>query len=234
MTPTCLIVQPAGLGDILFCQKIGFYYYNQGYRIIWPVDEVYLNDVRSYVDSPFNFVPRMALSSREPIFRSDYIYLPLDGCSTIMNDLIMISKMKMARVDYDKDWTDYVKIKRNKEKENELFYNILNLRDGEEYVLVNYNFASPPKVYRQSTRYNGPLKEVEISFLKGFSLFDWSKVIENATEVFITDSSATLLVELLNSSTTKKYTIITRQGNFKELNCMYKLPWTFIKGNIQL
>ena len=37
----CIIDQPAGLGDIFFCQKIGYHYQNQGYEIIWPVKSVY-------------------------------------------------------------------------------------------------------------------------------------------------------------------------------------------------
>lgn len=229
---TCIINQPVGLGDILFCQKIGFYYYSRGYTIIWPVDNVYLDTVIDYIDSPFSFVPRMSLPSREPIFSDSYVYLPLDGCSVIIKDLIMVSKMKMARVEYNKDWHDYVKIKRNLKKENKLFYEVLNIKDGDKYVLTNYNFASPPTVYRQTIRYSGGLQEVEMSFIKEFTLFDWLKVIENATEIFITDSSATLLVELAKSSVTKKYTTITRQGNFEEINCMYKLPWNFIRGNI--
>ena len=33
----CLIKQPAGIGDIFFCQKIARYMMHHGYQVIWPV-----------------------------------------------------------------------------------------------------------------------------------------------------------------------------------------------------
>ena len=33
----CLIKQPAGIGDIFFCQKIARYMIHHGYDVIWPV-----------------------------------------------------------------------------------------------------------------------------------------------------------------------------------------------------
>ena len=33
----CLIKQPAGIGDIFFCQKIARYMMHHGYDVIWPV-----------------------------------------------------------------------------------------------------------------------------------------------------------------------------------------------------
>ena len=33
----CLIKQPAGIGDIFFCQKIARYMMYHGYDVIWPV-----------------------------------------------------------------------------------------------------------------------------------------------------------------------------------------------------
>ena len=33
----CVIKQPAGIGDIFFCQKFARYMAHHGYQIIWPV-----------------------------------------------------------------------------------------------------------------------------------------------------------------------------------------------------
>ena len=33
----CVIKQPAGIGDIFFCQKIARYMAHHGYQIIWPL-----------------------------------------------------------------------------------------------------------------------------------------------------------------------------------------------------
>ncbi len=37
-----LIDQPAGLGDIIFCQKLADHVIDLGYEVIWPVSVEYL------------------------------------------------------------------------------------------------------------------------------------------------------------------------------------------------
>lgn len=234
MSRTCIINQPAGLGDILFCQKIAYYYHNKGYEIIWPVKDVYLKDVIDNLDTPFYFVPQFPLP-KDPIFTHDYVYLPLDGCSTRVGKMVMESKIVLANVPYNKDWTKDVRLNRTS-KSLELI-DILGLDLTDKYVLTNYNFASPPNSLRQPDRYTGPLKEIELSFIRGFSLFDWQIIMEAAEELFVTDSCVAMLAEILNCQNrlrAKKLINITRQPNFQELSYMYNLPWEFIKGTIQL
>ena len=43
-----------------------------------------------------------------------------------------------------KDWRDYIKFNRNVEKENSLYYDVLGLKDDDEYVFVNRNFCTVP------------------------------------------------------------------------------------------
>ena len=51
---SCLIKQPAGLGDVFFLQKLAYTYREKGYKIIWPVrDDIfwvseYIPDVEWY------------------------------------------------------------------------------------------------------------------------------------------------------------------------------------------
>ncbi|NBW58602.1 hypothetical protein EBR43_12675, partial [bacterium] len=45
---TVLIKQKAGLGDILFCQKIGQIYQQRGHPVIWPVAHTY-NYITEYL-----------------------------------------------------------------------------------------------------------------------------------------------------------------------------------------
>ena len=33
----CLIKQPAGIGDVFFCQKIARYMMHHGYQVVWPL-----------------------------------------------------------------------------------------------------------------------------------------------------------------------------------------------------
>ena len=39
---TVLIKQPAGLGDIFFCQKIANLFMEEGIRVVWPVQKQFL------------------------------------------------------------------------------------------------------------------------------------------------------------------------------------------------
>ena len=36
----CLIKQPAGIGDVFFCQKIARIMMQHGYKIIWPLRDL--------------------------------------------------------------------------------------------------------------------------------------------------------------------------------------------------
>ena len=49
MKNLCLINQPAGLGDIMLCQKIADAVIAKGYQIYWPVIDQYLEDVKRYM-----------------------------------------------------------------------------------------------------------------------------------------------------------------------------------------
>jgi hypothetical protein len=77
------------------------------------------------------------LTLKTPVFSDTFVYLPLDGCSSIVHDLIMTSKMKLSNVEYHKDWVDWVLIKRNHEKEDKLF-NELGLTTDSKYVFVRH------------------------------------------------------------------------------------------------
>ena len=41
MSKICLVKQPAGLGDILFCKKLVKPFIEKGYEVIWPVTSLY-------------------------------------------------------------------------------------------------------------------------------------------------------------------------------------------------
>jgi hypothetical protein len=223
MDKVCLINQPVGLGDIIFCQKIGQYYYDKGYEIIWPVSDVYLEDVKYYIDSPFKFIKT---GSQLP--KSD-VCLKLDG-SKLPDKMIMESKYIVANVPYRGDWINYFNVNRNYEKEHSLFKE-LGLSDGEKYVLYNFNYASPPNSVRMSTDFkNNDIKQIELKFIKGYSLFDWIKVIENAYEICTTDCALTFLIEKFKTNKTKQLTMISRRPTFDEIEYMYSLDWDYVVG----
>ena len=95
-------------------------------------------------------------------------------------------------------WLDGFKFKRNKEKEDDLFYNKLGLKDDDAYALVNNIFTIKHKPSPMSLpKIN--IKKVNVSIIKGFNVLDWSKVIEKASQIHVIDTSFTFLIERLNT-----------------------------------
>lgn len=203
---TCLIRQPAGLGDILFCLKIAHIYKKEmGYDVIWPIQDAILKDIKKYItlDVTLDFSDSL---SRVPIYstkqvqvQNKLLYLPLQDASHSFGEPIMEAKYRMAKLSSD-NYLNYFNLKRDKEKEYDLFYNVLGLEDKEPFVLTNRIYATPPGslLYKQPWCHHIPVKEINMSILPGFSLFDWCKVIENAQEIHTVGTSITFLVEKLN------------------------------------
>ena len=98
----------------------------------------------------------------------------------------MQRKYNVINADW-RDWRDYVKFERNIDKENELFYNVLGLKDGEDYVYVNRHWQTRPTKEVYSGISDDPetygCKVVQHDIIEGFSVFDWCKVFINAVEI---------------------------------------------------
>lgn len=248
----CLIYQPCGLGDILFIQKVAKHWHAKGYRVIIPV--VYeLEWLNQYIDN-VTFVSwgdqDKKLTHKDPL--PDHVdfpykdkYDPYGPPSTITDDFVyfnfftpprgpvMAYKYTIANLSYD-DWAKHLTFNRNKEKEDELYYNILGLKEDEEYVFVNRNFQTRPhvrtynRISNKSKDYGGK-KVVELSIMDGYTIFDWLKVIENASEIHMIESAMNYVLETdqvnLKATTMNLY---SRINNFREVRYLFNLPWGYI------
>jgi hypothetical protein len=231
----CLINQAAGLGDIIFCQKIAIKIKERyNIPIIWPVIPEYLH-IKDYIDNDIifvdvnsNFQGKNYMQTKTSFANDELIYLALNRANLNIGGRIMEAKYKSVQLSHE-DWVDYFSFKRNKEKENCLFYDILKLKDSEEYILVNKQFSSPPHTIIWDIKFPSNFKKVDMCYVEDFSIFDWCKVIEEATGIYTMDSSITLFIEKLN--TKAKYIEITsrRPGNWSEVDYLYKKP--FKKAN---
>jgi hypothetical protein len=231
---TCLIRQPGGIGDIIYCQKIGYHYQSLGYKVIWPVVNVYTY-IKDYlhnfeypsVDDDFPYKNLFLDDNiREIIKTDDFIFIPLHG-HNLRNMSVMLSKYLLVNLDFN-DWKNYIYINRKEEKEDTLF-KLFNI--NEDYRLVNYIFASPPGSIRMKRiPFNDTLREVEVKYIDGFTLFDWMKVLNNAKEICMTDSALALLAELLQSENTKRLICILRRPSPIDVKPMYNLNWKYIIG----
>ena len=139
----CVIKQPAGIGDIFFCQKIARYMAHHGYQIIWPVkpEIAWIGD----------YIKGILFCTTEEEFPMKDIYDQATGyviedtgafISTATADIthndsrIMSSKYTMLGMDYS-DWAKYFIFERNLDKENDLYYNVLGLTDDSEFAFIS-------------------------------------------------------------------------------------------------
>ena len=265
MKKICIINQPEGLGDILYIQKIGCHFQDQGYEIYWPVNPAYCNIISNYLtnfkyfcnsldgflgagltadihNTYLEYPGQRGLIHEQQFGDSLVKFVPTNHLQEVeaANPEVMPNPGHMQKRKYafvgvsDHDWPDYLHIKRNSEKENELYYNVLNIQDNEPYALVNVDFGTPGMMshwgfilqnFLHSDSGRKGLRPIKLKFIDGFSLFDWCKVFENAKEIWMEGSAATWMCEklTLKADTLKLY---CRWGhNHPELHHHFSHPW---------
>jgi hypothetical protein len=159
----------------------------------------------------------------------NFIYLPLQYSDRYFGGSCMEAKYKMVDMKFD-NWQKHLIFDRNKEKEDELYYNILKLRDDSEYTLLSKTWGTQPNYQSKDVYYEDSNHIVELSFIDNFTLFDWSKVIENAKQISIVDTSVNYLVETLNV-TAEKFFLSSRftPPNFSHIINLFKTNWIKIE-----
>ncbi len=176
---TCLINQPAGIGDILYCQKIADYYTDIGYYVYWPIAKS-IEYLKNYIISSARFQ-----KNNEKKY-DKIVELEKAGIG-VKPEEIMVSKYKLAGVD-PVNWKKYL---------------ILNRRQGEElipreekYNLICDRFATFPNYYKIKINPINGVKNIYITY--EHTPFHWCAMIENAIELHFVDTVFTYLIEKLN------------------------------------
>jgi hypothetical protein len=233
---TAIIKQAAGLGDILFCQKIAITL-QQKYNVVWPVISQFLG-IKSYlphinfVDINSNFEYRdlyFSCPKGRIIENNNCIIIGIDG--TVIDDLgIMTSKYKLVGIDYV-DWLDYFKLNRNHTKENELFHTILQLKDTEEYIVTNDIIGSPGHESKWIIPHPTDKKIIKVQQYDGYEVFDWCKVFENCSEFHIIDTCISYIIEKIKTTENvfKMYhRCNSSDKSFIDFKKLYKKPQSHI------
>lgn len=247
---TILVRQPAGIGDIFFCQKLvneiaqaARDIHKEEVRIIWPVKpefeyvKDYLLNTRcfptSYVSTLSDFPYKELYNSPQKTIHYDVeeklVFLPLHG-HDLLDASVMKSKYRFAGVDWE-GWNDDFAFVRNKRKEKELFYDYLQLKDDEPFVFLNQWFASPPEVlYKPFDLQCGNMRKVELKILPEFTIFDWSLVLEKAEHIVTVETSLNYLIESLNIRATKLVMLSKwNPPDFQHIRGLFNRPWQYIQ-----
>jgi hypothetical protein len=237
---TCIIKQPAGIGDILFCQGIVKHYADNGYHVVYPLKSnlTYLKDYLTYPNVEFcdidsNFAYKEHYSSDVSIFNDNFVFLNLDTSFRYTpNDGIMPSKYQMIGLDYNM-WIEKLSLVRNSEREKWLYYDLLGLKDGEQYILLNNKFGTPPD-FRTF-----PIPDIDTSdrlvnmdFIENTTILDWLLVMERASGIITVDTCIQYLLEKLNTNYDFYY-CFTRDGSKDHiqkfgLNKIFTIQWNYI------
>ena len=105
------INQPAGLGDIFFCQKIAETFIYNGYEVYWPVKSS-INWIGDYL---INSKHVHYIDENQFIQPEDCYVLTLDGAQNTVGYPIMTAKYRLIDIDWT-DWLEFFNFKRNEQK----------------------------------------------------------------------------------------------------------------------
>jgi|APGre2960657423_1045063.scaffolds.fasta_scaffold04643_5 hypothetical protein len=202
MGKTVLINQPCGIGDIFFLQKIVHLNIEKGNNVIYPINNnlLFLNDYIKFDNFQFvpiesNFEYKFLFNSTDYIEDDNVIYYPCCVADRYVSGCVMRAKYKRFGIDWE-DWSDYFKYERNIDKENELFYNVLELTDDTKYNFVNKTYGTfPHSLVKHAVHPKKDLMNIEMRLIEGYTIFDWLKVIEKATNFYSVDTAILFLME---------------------------------------
>ena len=230
----CLIKQPAGIGDIFFCQKIARYMMHHGYQVVWPVLPS-ISWVKDYIHDIYFPTTEEDFPGKD-IYANGSGFVIEDGgsfISTATADLthndgkIMSSKYSMLGMEYD-DWAKFFYFERNVDKENDLYYNILGLKDDDEFVFINNLYNTDIRDSNLISKDQFDLPVVELKIVDGFTLFDWCKVIEKAKKIYTINTAINYIIEVIDTSYDEYVIYAHDENNKTEIDYLFKKPHTML------
>lgn len=226
----CKLLIPAqyfGGGDALFIITLLRQLSGDKYKILYPILPNYVEGFnRAFPDitfMPFTMV-NVNYNCREEYENEHYRYLPIRFAESILGQpyqKCMSAKYELFGLDH-KTWKDNAKYERDIKREHDLFYNVLGIKEWEQYNLVNTFFGSDSQ-FKVEINTNNNLRNIEMKTIQGFSLFDWSMVIERATNIHVANSSILYLLELLElkASEVHLYCRKPQESNFDNTSYLH-------------
>jgi hypothetical protein len=242
---TCLIRQPAGLGDVFFLQKAASHLIANGYRIIWPIADHYdwvvdyiKRDGIEYIKESDDFPYKQYYHHELPILSEKFTFLPFQSADRILNTSPMKAKYPLAYMS-PVGWQDHFSFRRNEKRERKL-REFLEIKEGEEFIFVNDMLGSPPDIFHRPMNIQTDLRVIKnnMSMFEKFNVFDYCWVLENAKEIHTVETCFCYLIEKLN--TTDELFMYSRMVNgrnqntdFSYIDFVYKKKWkTILKREI--
>ena len=193
------IIQPGRLGDIIICLPIAKFYFDRGYEIVWPILNSYYSIFR---DIPYvNFI-NLNCNILDSVYKSLEVFVEYDceiidlsfgfpGSSaskyhynTDFAPNFVEAKYKLANAPLSERWN--LKYNRNHKKESELYNKIIK---NKQYILVHEDSSQGNHLCFNGNEF------IKLKQIEDYTIFNWMKIIENASAIYCADSSLCNLIE---------------------------------------
>lgn len=201
------LIQPGRIGDIIICFPIAKFYSDIGYKVYWPVHRRFIplfNYVNYAEAISIKWWP-VYLSAFPAYFSTPSIKDKLDiligfwGCNKMnTNDWLKSNlsfdkwKYKKAKVPFEEKYK--LKINRNFKKEARL----KEIIGAKGRYVVTHSVGN-------NYKYDFKKNSIEVVNVKGFNIFDWIGIFEDAEEIYCIDSSVANLVNGLGIAKNRRY-----------------------------
>ncbi len=197
--PGFIINQFLGLGDILFLVPLIRKWMAQGHDIVWPIADEYFGIKQNFPDIqfvpkskfPMNYDVRKEFWHRWQYGRYQVKPMRWNMCTKIED--CMTTKYTM----YGEDWQMWRELKweRNYEKEKKL---AMHVGAAGRYELQFRKYGSIPDGPCERELKTGGHWTINVEPIEGYTLLDWSGIIENASAIHAVSSSCIYLFETLD------------------------------------
>lgn len=207
MNKKVFVDQPGWLGDIIFVMAIAQKYANEGYVVDYPVYDEYLEPASIQKNFPtINFIARSKFPNYSKYYGTnkseddEYIYLPfISNYHKHPSSNHMRYKYEMLKFSLDM-WRN-VEIVRDFNAEQKLIEK-LNIMPDEKFNLINANYSTYHKrVGKMSLTINNNYRNIYMSIINEFNLFDWIGVIEKATTIHTIHTAVHYILDVLPNIT---------------------------------
>jgi hypothetical protein len=198
------ILPHPGLGDHILCAGIYREYSSKYFHCVVPVVTRYREEVRAMLKDVSNIQvisygsELQLLAHRDFLRKCGYDVLNLGSYgSDWFNDetrRLDANYYDQAGLSLDCRWNSFRYV-RNKAREHELF-NMLQC-DGGEYIFVHDDARRNFNIDQSKLPTGVRIVRPDLKFANSYRIFDYLKIIENATEIHCIESSFCALIESL-------------------------------------
>lgn len=192
-----VVGQFASLGDIIWLVPMIRALQEEGNSVLWPVNSEYLSLQKNFPD--INFIDKSKIGinydSRMTTNTPYGIWLPYRYASENMGRTLQTCMQSKYQI-YGHDWKMFRSLywNRDREAENKLFN---QLTPGKPYILVNRYFGAMGQM-QITPQIDSDLPIVEMKPVPGYTIFDWCKIIEGASEIHSANTSLCYILDRMN------------------------------------